>query len=61
MGSILSLQASIVSVNGPPLKFLNFDFNADPDLVFHANADPDPASKNNADPCGSKQIHADPD
>jgi hypothetical protein len=36
-GSILSLHASIVSVNGPPylhfepLKLLNFDFNADLD------------------------------
>jgi hypothetical protein len=36
-GSILSLQASIVSVHGTPwfyfqpLKLLNFDFNADPD------------------------------
>jgi hypothetical protein len=33
-----------------PLKFLNFDFNADPDLAFHSNVDPEPASKNNADP-----------
>jgi hypothetical protein len=54
-------------VSGPPqlkfepLKFLNFDFNADPDPdtdpAFHSNTDPDPdpdpASKNNSDPCGS--------
>jgi hypothetical protein len=45
----LGLQASVVSIHGPPrlyiepLKLLNFDFDADPD----------PASKNNADPCGS--------
>jgi hypothetical protein len=32
-----------------PLKFLNFEFNADPDPAFHSNADPDPASSNNAD------------
>jgi hypothetical protein len=38
-----------------PLKLLNFDFNANPDLVaaLNSNADPDPASKNNADPWGS--------
>jgi hypothetical protein len=50
----MSLQASIVNVHGP-LKLLNFNFNADPDLApaFHSNADPDPASKNNADTCGS--------
>jgi hypothetical protein len=41
MGSILSLQASIVSVYGPPrlcfepLKLLNCDFDADPpDPIF---------------------------
>jgi hypothetical protein len=33
-----------------PRKFLNFDFNADPDPAFHSNVDLDPASKNNADP-----------
>ncbi len=33
-----------------PLKFLNFDFNADPDPAFHSYADPDLASKNKADP-----------
>ncbi len=39
-GSILSLQASIVIVHGPPwlhfepLKLLNVDFNADPDPDF---------------------------
>ena len=44
-GSILSLQASIVSVHGPPwlffepLELLNFDFNVDP------NPDPDLYSK----------------
>ena len=32
------------------LKLLNFDFNTDPDPVFHSNADPASASKNNADP-----------
>jgi hypothetical protein len=50
-----------VSVYGPaflyfePLKLLNFDLNADPDLAFHSDADPDPesASKNDADSCGS--------
>ncbi len=47
----LSLQGSIVSVNGPPLlyfellKFLNVGNNADPDTAFHSEADPDPASK----------------
>jgi hypothetical protein len=52
----LSLQGSIVSVNGPPLlyfellKFLNVGNNADPDTAFHSEADPDPASKINADP-----------
>jgi hypothetical protein len=48
-GSILSLHPAIVSVHGPPrlhfepLKLLNFDLNADPDLdlAFHSNADPD--------------------
>jgi hypothetical protein len=39
--SILSLYASIVSDHDPQrlefklLKLLNFDFNADPDSVFH--------------------------
>ncbi len=39
-GSILSLQASVVSVHGPPRlylnsqKLLNFDFNVDPDPAF---------------------------
>jgi hypothetical protein len=55
-GSILSLQASIVSVQGPqwlwfePLKLLNFDFNEVTDLDFYFNADPetDAAFKNNA-------------
>jgi hypothetical protein len=48
--SILSLQASVVSVQGPiphyfePLKLSNFDFSADPD----------PASKK------IMRIHADP-
>jgi hypothetical protein len=48
---ILSLHASIVSFNGI-LKFLSFDFNANPDPAFHTDVgpDPDPASKNNADP-----------
>ncbi len=51
----MSLQASIVSVHGPPrlyvepLKLMNFDFNADPDPAFHSSADPDPASKTIAD------------
>ncbi len=52
-GSILSLNAFIVSVHGPswllfePLKLLYFDFSADPDsdTAFYTNADPDPASK----------------
>ncbi len=54
-GSILRLHASIVSFHSPqrihfdPLKFLNFDFNADPDPAFQSNADPDPASQNYAD------------
>ncbi len=54
--SILSLQASFVSVHGPPrlhfepLKPLKFYFNADPDSTFHSYADPDTASENNADP-----------
>jgi hypothetical protein len=54
--SILSLHASIVSINGPSqlhfelLKLLKFDFNADMDPGFHSNEDPDPASENNADP-----------
>jgi hypothetical protein len=64
-GSILSLQASTVSVNGKRpcvelLKLLDFFFNGDqgPDPAFHPNADPDPdpASKNNADPCGSATL-----
>ncbi len=54
----MCLDASIVSVHGPPLrhfellKLLNFDFNADPDPAFHSNADLDPdlAAKNKADP-----------
>ncbi len=47
-GFILRLNASIMSVNGPPrlhfepLYLLNFDFNADPDPVFHSNEDPNP-------------------
>jgi hypothetical protein len=56
--SILSLQASLVSVHGPPrlhfepIKFQKFDLNADPDSdpAIRSNADPDPAVKNNADP-----------
>ncbi len=36
-----------------PLKLLNFDFNADPDLGFYPDADPDPASKNSAEPYGT--------
>ncbi len=59
-GPNFSLQASIVSVHGPPrrffepLKLLIFDINADPDSVFTSNMDPDlsSASKMNADPCG---------
>jgi hypothetical protein len=56
-GFILSLQASVLSVHGPPwlyfepLKLLIFEFYVDQDPAFHSNADPDPASKNNADPC----------
>jgi hypothetical protein len=60
LGSILILQASIVSVHDPPrlcfepLDLLNFDFNADPDPdpAFHSKADPDsdPTSKYNAEP-----------
>ncbi len=52
-GSILSLQASIVSVHSlprlyfEPLKLMNFDFNADLDQAFHSNADPDPAGIRN--------------
>ncbi len=40
-----------------PLMLMNFDFNADPDSVFHANGDPDPAPKNNPDPdsCSSSK------
>jgi hypothetical protein len=55
-GSILSLHASILSVQDSPrllfqpLKLLNFDFNVDPDPAFHSNSDSDAASKNNADP-----------
>jgi hypothetical protein len=55
--SMLSLQTFILRVHGllrihcDPRKFLNFDFNADPDPAFYSNADPDPASKNNEDPC----------
>ena len=57
----MSHQASIGSVRDPPLlyfpplRLLNFDFNArsDPDPAFRSNADPDQASKNNADPCRS--------
>jgi hypothetical protein len=47
-GSIFSLYASNVSVQGPPwlhfelLKLRNFDFNADPDPASRNNADPDP-------------------
>ncbi len=56
--SILTFQASILSVHGPPRlqfepgKLLIFDFNADPyqDPAFHSYADPDPASTNIADP-----------
>jgi hypothetical protein len=58
--SNLSLNATIVSVNGDsrmhsePQKLLNFNFYADPepDPAFHCNADPDPdsASQNNAYP-----------
>jgi hypothetical protein len=46
--SILSLQASIVSVHGPPrlyfepLKLLAYEFNADPDSASKNNADPEP-------------------
>jgi hypothetical protein len=46
-GSILNLQAYIVSFHGPPwlhlesLKLINFDLNEDPDPAFHSNADPD--------------------
>jgi hypothetical protein len=46
--SFLSLNASIVSVHGPPrlhfetLKLLNFDNNADPDPAFHSYEDQDP-------------------
>ncbi len=73
-------QSSIVIVHGPPrfyfetLKFLNFDFNAEPDPGFHRlwcgsgarsslqnNANPDPASKNNADPDPASINNADPD
>ncbi len=45
--SILSFMASIQSVYDPPRlyfepqKFLNFDFNADPDPAFHSKANPD--------------------
>jgi hypothetical protein len=49
-GSNLSLQASTVSVHGPPRlyfkpqNYLNFYLNADPDTISknNANADPDP-------------------
>ncbi len=45
--------------------FLNFDFNAYPNLAFNSNADPDPypASKNIADldPDQSFHFNADPD
>ncbi len=52
-GSIFRLHASTVSFHGPPklhfenLKFLSFDFNAEPDpnIAFHSYADPDPVSK----------------
>jgi hypothetical protein len=55
-GSILSLQASFVSVHDPPglhfkpLKLLNFDSNTDPKPAFHLNEDPDPNVHSNADP-----------
>jgi hypothetical protein len=42
-GAIFSLQASIMSVHGPPR--LHFGFNSDPDPAFHFDADPDPAFK----------------
>ncbi len=46
--SIVSLQASIVSVSTQtcfePLKLLKFDFNTDLDPAFHSNIDPDPVS-----------------
>ncbi len=43
-GSILNLQASIVSVHGSRAykELLNLDFDADPDPAFHLNPDPDP-------------------
>jgi hypothetical protein len=44
--SIFSLQASIVSVHGPPRLY----FEPLKLLVNEFNADPDSASKNNADP-----------
>jgi hypothetical protein len=68
--SILSLHASIVSVNmaswlhfeAPQL--LNFDhkanpdpasnFDSDPDPAFHSVEDPNPASQHDTDPCGSE-------
>ncbi len=46
-GSIFSLQASIVSVHGPPRLYI---FEPLKLLVYEFNADPDSASKNNADP-----------
>ncbi len=55
---IKTLPGSIVGVLGPsrinfkPLKFTNFNFNANPDLAFQFNLDPDPASQNNAALCG---------
>ncbi len=46
--SILSLQASIVSVSTQlyfePLKLLKFDIYANPDPVLQCNIDPDPGS-----------------
>jgi hypothetical protein len=35
-----------------PLKLLNFELNADPNLdpIFYSDVDPDPASQNKADP-----------
>ncbi len=45
-----------------PIKLLNFDYSADPDLAFHSIADPDPghdpqpAFKNNADKTGPQPV-----